>query len=206
MKRKITTKTTFQALIILALCLFIFLFSVKTTLLFAPFTPQQQNALGYLNDKAELNGNYTAAERSHMQDVKNIFRGGNAMFLILLILMIFLFSLFYVSQKRIEKEWSGKEEIWKILRGFGIVMVGFVVVILLSLLLAFNTSFTIFHKIFFPQGNWQFPEGSILIQVFPLEFFMKMSFFIFFQALIWGMIFILVSLSLKKLSLTKKCK
>jgi uncharacterized membrane protein len=28
-----------------------------------------------------------------------------------------------------------------------------------------------FHYIFFPQGNWAFPEGSLIITIFPFGFF-----------------------------------
>lgn len=28
-----------------------------------------------------------------------------------------------------------------------------------------------FHYVFFPQGNWAFPEGSLIITIFPFGFF-----------------------------------
>lgn len=37
----------------------------------------------------------------------------------------------------------------------------------------FQTIFTYFHKIFFPQGNWQFAADSTIIQYYPFEFFMN---------------------------------
>ena len=35
----------------------------------------------------------------------------------------------------------------------------------------FPVLFYVFHFIFFPQGNWQFPRSSMLIQLFPFYFF-----------------------------------
>lgn len=35
----------------------------------------------------------------------------------------------------------------------------------------FQKSFILFHEVFFPQGNWQFPMESALIRLFPREFF-----------------------------------
>jgi len=37
---------------------------------------------------------------------------------------------------------------------------------------AFNPLFAFLHEVVFPQGNWQFPSSSLLIQVFPVEFWM----------------------------------
>jgi integral membrane protein (TIGR01906 family) len=37
-------------------------------------------------------------------------------------------------------------------------------------LFSFSSFFVAFHRIFFPQGNWEFPDNSLLIQLFPLTF------------------------------------
>jgi integral membrane protein (TIGR01906 family) len=37
-------------------------------------------------------------------------------------------------------------------------------------LIAFGPFFTLFHEIMFPQGNWEFPADSLLIQTFPEPF------------------------------------
>ncbi len=39
----------------------------------------------------------------------------------------------------------------------------------------FNGLFTAFHKLFFSQGNWQFPYDSLLICALPTEFWMSMG-------------------------------
>lgn len=50
-----------------------------------------------------------------------------------------------------------------------------IVIFIILLLYFFSNYFIIlfekFHYIFFPQGNWAFPEGSLLITLLPLNFF-----------------------------------
>ena len=185
MKRGITQLLA-TILLLCSIVLFLLL-SIKTTILFSNFTPEQQNAVNYLQGRDELLGDYTEAERAHMHDVQQLFKKGNALFLMLSGAFILLFSLFH--EKR--------AEIKKIIFFSGILITSIVILILILLLLSFNTSFIFFHTIFFPQGNWQFPVDSLLIQIFPLEFFTKMSFLIFSQALGWGILFILISLYFK---------
>ncbi len=172
---------------IIILPLFILLLSFKTTIFFTEYTPQQQNAIDYLHKKTDLQGDYTIVERSHMQDVQKIFGKGNAIFWILGIIVTT--SLFYYRKD--------KTEIRKIFLNSGIIITTFIILILLAVILNFERIFTLFHSIFFPQGNWQFPMDSFLIQTFPLQFFTKMSLYIFSQAIAWGILFILVSLYLK---------
>ena len=35
---------------------------------------------------------------------------------------------------------------------------------------AFDTLFTLFHEVFFPQGNWEFPVDSNMIRLYPYAF------------------------------------
>jgi integral membrane protein (TIGR01906 family) len=50
----------------------------------------------------------------------------------------------------------------------------FILTILLCLLsVNFSPFFTVFHRIFFPGGNWSFPEGTKLITLFSEEFFRR---------------------------------
>jgi len=50
-----------------------------------------------------------------------------------------------------------------------------VILFLLILLYFLGSNFWVlfedFHLIFFPQGNWAFPEGSLIITIFPFGFF-----------------------------------
>lgn len=171
-------------IIIILIPLFILLLSFKTTIFFTKYSPQQQNAVEYLQGKTELQGNYTQAERFHMQDVQKVFNKGNAIFWILGLPIVL--TLHYIKKE--------KHCIKEILLNSGITLATIIILILLAVIFNFESIFTVFHTIFFPQGNWQFPMDSLLIQTFPLQFFSKLSIFIFSQALGWGILFILLSL------------
>ena len=72
-------------------------------------------------------------------------------------------------------------------------MVGFVIILLFIILLYifnyfdFLTLFTFFHKPFFDEGTYSFTNDSLLIKLFPLEFFIfafeKILLYSFFIAL-----------------------
>lgn len=104
----------------------------------------------------EALSSFTYNEASHMQDVKSLLELGKWLFLASLVVVFLYFYNF-------------KDE--TLLKKVGIVGVGFQLVLILLILISFNFVFTWFHKIFFPMGNWSFPMNSLLIQIFPLEFF-----------------------------------
>ena len=116
--------------------------------------------------------NYTSAELSHLQDVQRIISVIEYLFLISLLTTLTILGINFRSKLLLQK----------LLHYGGIATLIVAVVILLCLLFAFNSSFTAFHELFFPQGNWQFPSDSLLIQTFPLSFFIKIAFTIFIQA------------------------
>jgi len=114
-----------------------------------------------------LNTNLTNEEISHMQDVKKIF---NKVFIteiisififLIVILFLFLERKIYTIMKWLSK-WS------KIILTLN-------VLILTSFVLDFKPVFETFHKIFFPQWNWAFDESSMLITLFPAEFFQSIA-------------------------------
>jgi uncharacterized membrane protein len=65
----------------------------------------------------------------------------------------------------------------KILKNISLtVLISSAVLICLFVLLYFLGNnfwalFEKFHYVFFPQGNWAFPEGSLIITIFPFGFF-----------------------------------
>ncbi len=176
-----------RILFLLALLIFFLLISFKITLFLGHFTPQQQNAIDYLHEETELIGNYTITEQQHMQDVQALFRWIDVVFFILFSVLA---TFVYQQQKQ-------PREIVSLLFQGGIGITISLFLILLLVFFAFNPMFTIFHQVFFPQGNWQFPADSLLIQTFPLDFFFKISLGIFAQTAGWGILFILISLYYK---------
>lgn len=105
---------------------------------------------------------YNDRELEHMLDVKNVVKGAMRVleisFLILLLLALWA--------------WRGKwSKIYvKGLQRGGMVTLIFIVLIILSVLTAFNYIFIIFHEIFFKAGTWTFLYSDTLIRLFPERF------------------------------------
>jgi integral membrane protein (TIGR01906 family) len=93
------------------------------------------------------------AEAAHMQDVREVLRIGVAISLAATLIVV-LRSVFSGLQRSSARA-------------------AFITSVVLTLLLIpFQYAFEYFHKLFFPQGNWQFPIDSWLITHFPLKFFL----------------------------------
>ncbi len=176
-----------QITFIILLPLLILLFSYNTTVFFIDKNPAQQNTIDYLQNKESLQLNYTTSELSHLQDVKKVMGATNLIFygILFVILVILAYS------------FRDKKQFTRLLRWGGIATIIFVLIILLAILISFNYTFTLFHQLFFPQGNWLFSADSLLIQTFTIEFFINLSYIIFLQTLSWGIILIIISWLLK---------
>lgn len=171
--------------------LFLLLLFYQLTVAFYPLTEAQEDVFQFLAGKGELNQDYTAAEISHLQDVAGVMNGVNIFGYVIgtiIVLSLICFLIYFRKDKTL---------LSKLLRYGGMATLATIGIILLSILFAFNSSFTAFHQLFFPQGNWQFAADSLLILTFPLEFFIKISFLIFGIAFISGSLFILLSVYIK---------
>ena len=167
--------------------LLLLLISYKIVVGTADYTQDQQKWMDFLNgyEKPE---NYTNNEASHMQDVKETMTIVDYVFYFLLI-GVSLILRYYKNSKSMTK---------KISRFGGTATVVSIIFILFLSFFSFNYLFTLFHNVFFPQGNWMFPLDSKLISTFPLDFFISISGKIFFLTLFFGIIFILVGRYLQK--------
>ena len=168
--------------------LFLLLLSYKLVLAFYPLTAAQEKALQFLNNAGELIVPYSAAEVSHLEDVATVMKRAEIVFF--LSGMVILGISFYFRKN--------KEQLHRLLKYGGIGTLTAVLVILTALILNFNSLFTLFHQIFFPQGNWQFAANSLLIQTFLVEFFVSIGRRIFILTLIFGGVFIGTAYLLKK--------
>lgn len=100
---------------------------------------------------------FNEQESAHMTDVAWLVRIG---LLVLILASILLLAL--------------KPDARTIYYGAGI-LIGLLAILAL---LPFDSIFTKFHQLFFPQGNWQFAADSTIIQFYPFEFFYKYAVFI----------------------------
>ncbi|MBT4651774.1 DUF1461 domain-containing protein [Candidatus Woesearchaeota archaeon] len=167
--------------------LFLLLLSYQLVLGFVNLTENQQQTVDFLENKQELNLNYTVSETSHLEDVQEITTTANYFFYFTLFICTFIITYYKNNLK----------QIIKIFLYGGITSLSAIGIIFLFILFSFQSSFIIFHNLFFPQGNWTFPYNSLLIQTFPLDFFISISIKIFLLTIIFSILFILLSFLFK---------
>jgi integral membrane protein (TIGR01906 family) len=109
----------------------------------------------------------TDQEASHMNDVETVMKGVSAI-LLSSILVLFFILLRQYQMHQLSFDWLSSS-----LRQASLVSVLSLIIIFLATAFAWQFFFEAFHHIFFPQGNWQFPADSTLIQLFPETFWMK---------------------------------
>ncbi len=169
------------------LAVFSLLLAYDLALFFTDLSLNQEITLNYLKDPNKLGLNYTDLEISHLEDVRKVMDWAEGIFYLSLLAVLSTILYFYKDKFKLKKLF-----LWG-----GIIITTLVGIILLLAIVSFSSSFTIFHQIFFPQGNWQFPAESLLIQTFPFDFFVGISYLIFSLALIEGIVFILLGIYLK---------
>ncbi len=134
----------------------------------------------------------SAAEKSHLADAKNLMHDLPIVFIVLLLLF---FSLLERTKKKGEKT--------KVLLYGGLAAAA---IPLILAVIPFDSMFTAFHQLFFPQGNWMFSPGSLLVQIYPTQFFYGAAFRIFAQGFVAGIVFAAATLAKPKHSPRKKNK
>lgn len=120
---------------------------------------------------------YTANEQGHMRDVQVVFYGFMLVSLICLVFVVV--SLF--RKPRDPAPWTA------VARG-GLWLIVAIIVLGLFAFFAFDTAFLLFHEIFFPGGNFEFPENSNLIRLYPEPFWELTSAALGTLAIIGGVI------------------
>ncbi len=156
---------------------FIFLLSYQLVMLLMPLTEAQQQTWDYLQS-GDLNLPYGEDERTHLDDVRKVMRKVDTTIVIGVILVLLLL----VTHQR-DKTFLQKLALWG-----GIYTAVFAVLVLIGLLFLFEAMFTLFHTLFFPQGNWQFAADSLLIQAFPGTFFVTVALLIFGVSLLLALV------------------
>ena len=133
--------------------------------------PERKEVLDFLQENTEIKANFTALEVSHLRDVQKVMQFTDYLFYLVFALAVILGIFLY-----------RKALLPKALFYSGIFSISFFALIFLFYFFSFSFLFTAFHQVFFPQGNWQFPADSSLIQAFPGEFFIRLSGIIFGKA------------------------
>ncbi len=148
--------------------------------------PEQKEVLYFLQENTEMKVNFTASEVSHLQDVQKVMQFVDYLFYFIFAVAIILGIFLY-----------RKSLLSKALLYSGIFSLSLFALLFFLYFFGFSFLFTIFHQVFFPQGNWQFPVDSLLINTFPFEFFTKLSGIIFGKAAALAVIALFFSVYLK---------
>jgi integral membrane protein (TIGR01906 family) len=141
----------------------------------------------YFRSSAELQY-FNEDEKSHMADVKGLIRLMQFMYYGAAVLIVCLF--YYCYRKFKDDRYAFIKVLTKSLLYSSIASIAFLVILFLMAVYSFNFLFTIFHIIFFPQGNWMFSPDSLLITLFPEQFFFDISLRIFVYATFQAIIFL----------------
>lgn len=162
--------------------LLLLLFSFKIVLSTTSLTENQENTVNYLKQNQLLNLNYTSNELSHLDDVKSVMKGVDYLFYITLLILTLFFT-YYKKDK--------KTSLYLLKSGSIATIVSLTLLVVFSLI-SFKSVFTLFHKMFFPQGNWMFSADSLLIQTFPPEFFFMFALKAFLLTIFLSLVILLL--------------
>ncbi len=103
---------------------------------------------------------FTEDEYSHMADVRRVFD---------VVKFLVPAGLFVLVVRLQRARARGPHEMWRLVRVGALAALGVVVVLAVATVFAFDALFLLFHRVFFPQGNFLFdPDTSNLIRVWPV--------------------------------------
>ncbi|MBD3362041.1 DUF1461 domain-containing protein [Candidatus Woesearchaeota archaeon] len=130
---------------------------------------QTKNIISYFQGKEELRG-FTKPEADHLKDARFV------IWLLILVLIFSIIGLFLIKDQK------------------AMVYGGLLSLIIPLILYAipFELLFNYFHFIFFPQGNWMFDTNSVLIQMYPIDFFYGFFKDIILRGFIFGIVITIV--------------
>ncbi|MDR3317948.1 MAG: DUF1461 domain-containing protein [Clostridiales bacterium] len=117
---------------------------------------------------------YEDIELSHMTDVKTVFTAARIFAYVMLPLGLALLALsFFLGPRgtRLAAPAFGAAA------GAGVIL-AVLAVIGIAIAIDFDGAFSVFHQIFFPQGNWQFPADSRMLAVLPENLFLDAGIYI----------------------------
>jgi integral membrane protein (TIGR01906 family) len=161
-----------------------------------------ENMFSFFKGKNELKY-FNEEETSHMKDVKFVISGINFVYYSSTIFFIAIFIIIYLLSKK-DKLLFIEHLSKMILYGSSAALI-FLVIVFLWTVFSFDTLFYLMHIGIFPQGNWMFDSSSLLITLFPEQFFFDMSLRIFVYAIFQSGVFFLIGYWLRKqVKLSKK--
>ncbi|MCH2669757.1 MAG: DUF1461 domain-containing protein [Gammaproteobacteria bacterium] len=151
-----------------------------------------------LNIKALVYGEavrlFTAAELSHMYDVRHLF---SLTFQTQLYSFFLLLVVFALSLLRLKKRVLLELALW--FQSGSLLCFSAIAVVGIASLVAFPQLFELFHMVGFPQGNYRFDSNtSFLVQIFPLGFWREITILIGLISVFSSLIGLLVAFYIKR--------
>ncbi|MFC2159712.1 DUF1461 domain-containing protein [Actinomycetota bacterium] len=122
---------------------------------------------------------FTENEINHMVDVRDLIFKILLLFYVSLAALIVFLALLLILEREHSKRFRGAGLVFLI--SSSVVLFLFIILYILSM--NFSSLFDNFHLIFFPQGNFMFDANSLLITLFPFNFFYQ-----YFTRLVTGSI------------------
>ncbi len=148
--------------------------------------------LDYLDGEEVDLGFYTQAEQDHLKDVRRLLLKVKFIAGLLVLILLSQGAAHWRSCTRLKK-CDCKPLIERVLFWGGIGTLVLVVLLALLSLLDFPSFWTYFHEVFFPQGNWLFDRGTMLIQLFPRTFFHSFAKNVLLASAIYGLVSLFAS-------------
>jgi uncharacterized membrane protein len=130
---------------------------------------------GSVDDMIQVNY-FEHNEKTHLRDVKNLLDKARMLMLIFLAVGLIGIAKMYIFMRMAgATSRKGIMGVIKVLQYGSIAAMLLWIIIFISYIPlssnAFDGAFTRMHEQLFPQGNWQFPEESLLIRTYPQEYF-----------------------------------
>ena len=132
---------------------------------------------GTLPESLEGRAAFDLSAVSHLEDVADVIAGAQVATAALALLA----GLAVLSALR----FGHRPAVVRVLRVAGLSSIAFPLVVGVAGALSFDLLFAGFHSLFFAAGTWTFPYDSLLIQLFPEEFWV-------YSGLAWGALIMLV--------------
>jgi len=149
--------------------------------------------LDYYKDKGNLdNTELNQREKEHLADVKSVLYSIKSFnFFLLSLIIILLFALFSIY---------GKEaNLGKVLITTGITSIILIGTFLIAILINFNATFTLMHKLLFKPGTWLFDtQTELLTKIYPIEFFSSFGTSLVMNIAITSIVIIILGIIIKK--------
>jgi integral membrane protein (TIGR01906 family) len=146
------------------------------------FSGDAGNIVSYVRGSSALTAILLPDELSHLEEVK--FLVSKAFIAFYIVAAVSAALLAYIFLKR------RKDFVNTLLYSSIAVFAACILLALISV--DFSPFFTLFHRIFFPGGNWTFPEGTKLVTLFSEEFFRRFFVRLLFNTAIQSIALLLI--------------